>query len=336
MTRKTSLADVASAAGVSVATVSRALNNPGMVTPELRERISKATRELGYVPNGAARALASKRTRTIGVVVPTLGISVFARGVEAMQDRLGIDGYRLVVANSRYDARREFEEVQSLLSHGIDGLILVGNERSPDTRRLIRRYECPVVVTFVHEASEDYPAVGFDNFASAYDLTRYLLAQGHRNVAVLSSPTGGNDRIRSRRDGILAKLTEADAHLSCLLEVPYAMSAGRDGLKKIMDAAPETTCLVCTTDVLAVGAMSQARDLGIDVPGQLSIAGYDGLDFASYLAPGLTTVTVPAAEIGNAAAERMTALLSGRMGQASTVLEAALTIRGSTGSPRTP
>lgn len=334
MNKKPSLADVAAAAGVSVATVSRVLNTPKLVKANLRERVLKASRDLGYVPHGAARALASNRTRSIGVVVPTLGISVFARGVEALQDRLGEDGYRLLVANSQYDPAKEFQEIQSLLAHGVDGLVLVGNDRLPETRRLLRQNACPIVVTFVHEAAEDYPAVGFNNFASAYDMTRHLIRLGHHRFSILTSPAGANDRIRGRRDGIVRCLDDAGAHLERLLEVPYAMKAGREGLAVIVDEAPATTCIVCTTDVIAVGAMAQARQFGIAVPEDLSVAGYDGLDFASYLTPGLTTVTVPAAEIGTLAAERMIDILAGRTPPTATVIEARLSVRGSTGAPR--
>ncbi|WP_157944656.1 substrate-binding domain-containing protein [Mangrovicella endophytica] len=335
MTKKASLSDVAAAAGASVATVSRVLNNPSIVRAELRERVLRAARELGYVPHGAARALASNRTRTIGVVVPTLGISVFAKGVEAMQDRLNGEGYRLVVANSRYDPDKEYEAIRSLITHGVDGLILVGNERSPESRRLLRTHACPVVVTFVHEASEDYPAVGFDNFASAYDMTRYLLSEGHRVFSVMTSPTMGNDRIRARRDGALQGLKDAGTHaqLGCIVEVPYTMEAGRGGLRQVLQQSSATTCLICTTDVIAVGALAEAKEMGLVIPDALSIAGYDGLDFAAYLSPGLTTITVPAAGIGTSAAESMIDILAGRTPRANTVLEAALAIRDSTGAP---
>lgn len=336
VTRKVSLADVAAAASVSVATVSRVLNNPGIVKEGLRERVLKASRELGYVPHGAARALASNRTRSIGVVVPTLGISVFARGVEAMQNRLGEDGYRLLVANSQYDPDKEFQETQSLIAHGVDGLVLVGNERLPETRRLLRRYACPIVVSFVHEAAEDYPAVGFNNFTSAYDMTSHLIGLGHGAFSILTSPAGNNDRIRARRDGILRCLEDSGsrARIRSVLEVPYLMEAGREGLRTIIDESPDTTCLICTTDVIAVGAMAQARDLAIAVPEDLSVAGFDGLDFASYLSPGLTTVTVPAAEIGRLSAERILDILHGRTPQPATVIESRLAVRGSTGAPR--
>ena len=334
VTKKPSLADVAAAAGVSVATVSRALNTPGIVKAKLRERVLQASRELGYVPHGAARALASRRNRSIGVVVPTLGLSVFARGVEALQDRLSDDGYRLLVANSQYDPAKELQEIQSLLAHGVDGLVLVGNDRLPETRKLLRQNSCPVVVTFVHEAAEEYPAVGIDNFASACDMTRHLVSAGHTRFSILTSPAGYNDRIRSRRDGIVRSIEDAGASLERLIEIPYTMEAGREGLNRIVNEAPLTTCVICTADLIAVGALAEARRIGLDVPGDLSIAGFDGLDLSDYLTPGLSTVVVPAADIGTLAAERVLEIISGGKPPAETVLDPRLSIRGSTGAPR--
>ena len=335
MYRKPSLSDVASLAGVSIATVSRALNNPEIVTAELREKVLKATRSLGYVPHGAARALASKKTRSVGVVVPTLGISVFARGVEALQDRLSEDGYRLLVANSQYDPVRELQEIESLLAHGVAGLVLVGNERLPEARKRLRQFSCPVVITFMNEAAEDLPAVGVNNFSSSYDLAKYLVDCGHEQFSILSSPVLNNDRVRERRNGILSCLDDNSDRVKVnqVIEVPYSMQAGGEGLDAIVANAPETTALVCTTDLIAVGSMARAREIGLAVPEHISIAGYDGLELAKYLTPALTTVSVPANEIGQGAAERMLEALKGGKPKASTVIATSLSVRGSTGRP---
>lgn len=339
MRKKASVADVAAAAEVSIATVSRVLNNPSLVKPELRERVLRASRSLGYVPHGAARALASNRTRSIGVVVPTLGAAVFARGVEALQNRLQEADYRLLVADSQYDSEKEYQEIRALLAHGIDGLVLVGNERLSETRTLLKQQGSPVVISFVHESSEDYPAVGFDNFASGYALARYLLGLGHRRFSLLTSAFATNDRVRARRDGVLRSIEDFgdDARMERALTVDYTMEAGRIGLRRVLDEAPETTCLVATTDVIAVGAHAEAQRLGLRVPQDLSIAGHDGLDFTSYLSPSLTTVEVPSAAIGAAAAERMLGLLAGKgEARAPLVLDAPLLVRESTAPPRPP
>lgn len=334
--RRAVIADIAAAAGVSTATVSRAINTPWMVRPELRERVQEALRLLGYVPDGAARALASRRSRSVGVLVPTLSTSIFARGVEALQNRLAEAGYSLLVANSQYDLDKELIEARVLLERGVDGVVLVGNERVSEARALLRQSGLPIVVTYVCDGADGLPAIGIDNFRTNYDLTRYLFDLGHRRFGVVSSPFGANDRIRARRQGVLSCLDHRNAMPpSCaLLEVPYTMESGRDALRRLVDACPEMTALICTTDVLAIGAIAEAKDLGISVPGDLSIAGFDDLEFASYLDPPLTTVHVPTEQIGHGAAELLLGLMQSRPVATRTELEGEVVIRRSTGAPR--
>ncbi len=326
---------MAAAAGVSTATVSRVLNNPALVRPALRERVQDALRTLGYVPHGAARALASNRTRVMGAIVPTLGVSIFANGVEALQDRLGEAGYGLLIANSQYDLEKEYQEIRALIERGVDGLVLVGNERLPESRALLRRAAIPYVVTYVSEAAEAAPAVGFDNFRSAYEIAAHLVDLGHRRFALATSPSGANDRIRARRQGILRCLADRGIETEPpVLELPYAMESGRDAVRRIVKDFPQVTALVCTTDFLAIGALAEARILGLAVPRDLSVAGFDDLEFAASLSPALTTVQVPAREIGRIAADRLVGALAGEAVETATVLPARVILRESTGAPR--
>ncbi|MFC7395637.1 LacI family DNA-binding transcriptional regulator [Chelatococcus sp. GCM10030263] len=334
--KKIVIADIAAAAGVSTATVSRVLNTPSIVRPELRERVQQALRTFGYVPHAAARALASRKTRSVGAIVPTLGTSIFARGVEALQNRLGEEGYGLLVANSQYDLERELFETRTLLERGIDGLVLVGNERVSEARALLRHYGIPVVVTYVSHAADDLPAIGLDGFQACYDLTRALIELGHRHFAVATSPFGTNDRIRARRHGMLTCLEQRGLRPppDAVLEVPYTMEDGRRALRTLVARFPEITALVCTTDVLAIGAIAEAKVIGLDVPGDLSISGFDDLEFASYLDPPLTTVHVPAEEIGRLAAERLIGLIRGEEVAMSTDVPGRIVYRRSTAAPR--
>jgi LacI family transcriptional regulator len=333
--KRADIAAVAAAAGVSTATVSRVLNNPAIVRPALRERVQEALRALGYVPNAAARALASNRTRAIGAIVPTLGVSIFAQGVEAMQNALGEAGYGLLLANSQYDLEKEFVEIRTLVERGIDGLVLVGNERLPEARAFLRRAGVPCVVTYVAEAADDAPAVGIDNFRAAYDLAAHLVDLGHRAFAIVTSPSQTNDRIRARRRGLLQCLADRGvAGEIPVLEVPYAMEGGREALRGIAADHPQTTAILCTTDVLAIGALAEARALGLAVPEHLSITGFDDLEFASSLSPALTSVHVPAGEIGETAARRLLGLIAGESVVSATDLGARLVLRDSTAPPR--
>ncbi|MBN8988852.1 MAG: substrate-binding domain-containing protein [Rhizobiales bacterium] len=334
--KKAGIADIAAAAGVSTATVSRVLNTPSMVRPELRERVQQALRTTGYVPHGAARALASRRTRSVGTVVPTLDTANFSRGVEALQNRLREKGYSLLVANSQYDLEKELWETRALLEHGIDGLVLVGNERLSDTRTLLRQYDIPVVVIYVSDPADKVPAVGMDNFQCSYDLTRYLIDLGHREFAVLTTPFTTNDRIRARRQGTLTCLEHRGlrppAH--ALIETPYAMENGRQAMRTLAARFPEITALICTTDVLAIGAMAEAKELGLNIPRDLSVVGFDDVEFASYVDPPLTTVHVPNEEIGRLAADRLFELMTGVAVDMATDIPGPLVIRRSAAAPR--
>src|SRR6185437_16218930 len=145
--------DVAREAGVSAATVSRVLNHPAAVRPELRDKVARAIGKLSYTRDSAGRALKSGRMRTIGAVVPTLGLSIFAEGIEALQNRLSEAGYTLLIGNAQYDQQRELQELRNLLEHGIDGVALVGGSHSPELCALIRQAGVPVITTYVSKAS---------------------------------------------------------------------------------------------------------------------------------------------------------------------------------------
>jgi len=157
------LGDVARRAGVSAASVSRVLNYPAKVSPEVREHVMRAMGELGYVRDGAARALASRHSLTIGNVVPTLGIGIFAAGVAALQRRLEEFGYQLLVAASDYDEAKEARQVRALIERGVDSIALVGQRHAPEIYQLLRSRKLPYVNTYQFDGQNPHPCIGFDN-----------------------------------------------------------------------------------------------------------------------------------------------------------------------------
>lgn len=330
---KVKLGDVARKAGVSPATVSRVLNHPEIVSPELRERVGRAVTALAYTRDSAGRALKSRRTRTLGVVVPTLGISIFAEGVEAMQNRLSEHGYTLLIANSQYEARRELQEVASLLEHGVDGLALVGDAQLPETHQLIRQHCVPYLTTYVATARDTVQAIGIDNEGAAASMARYLLDLGHRHFGIIANLPESNDRSMSRYLGIRAALAEADLPLphSHVISISQTLQHGRQGLRQLIQANPEITAVMCTTDTLAIGALAEARSLGLKVPQHISITGFDDIELASQFDPPLTTISVPASEIGRAAADHLVNAAAGVRIPVITTLPHRLIIRGSAG-----
>lgn len=328
--------DVARRAGVSPATVSRVLNHPEIVRPELRDKVARAVASLSYTRHSAGRALKSGRTRTIGAIVPTLGLSIFAEGVEALQNRLSENGYTLFIANSQYDQRRELQEMRSLVERGIDGIVLVGGSHAPELRALIAQAGVPVITTYVSKAQGGIPAIGIDNQRAIRELTRYLLDLGHRRFGAIANVPPANDRSRARLDGIQKALAESGISLqpSQIIRTDYSLAQGRSALRQLMNDHPETTAVVCTTDMLAIGAMAEARKVGLTVPQQLSITGFDDVELSAQVDPPLTTVGVPAAEIGRGAADYLINAIEGLQIPRSVQLPFRLIIRASTGSPR--
>ncbi len=302
---KAKLEDVARNADVSPATVSRVLNHPEIVRPEVRERVARSIAKLSYTRDSAGRMLKSGRTFTVGAVVPTLGVSIFAEGIEALQNRLSEHGYTLLVANSQYDSRKELTEVQSLLERGVDGIVLVGDDHLPKLPQLLRRQGTPVVTTYVSKARYGIPTIGFDNAGATYDLTRYLLGLGHRSFGVIANLPATNDRSLARRAGILRALGEIGLALpnSHVIGATHSVAGGREALRTLIRQASSITAVMCTTDTLAIGALAEAKAMGLRVPQDLSVTGFDDIEIASQLDPSLTTVSVPAIDIGRSAAD---------------------------------
>lgn len=324
--------DVAARAGVSSASVSRVLNTPAKVSPDLRQRVEAAMADLSFVPNWAAQALASQRSRTVGVVVPTLGTAIFAAGVEALQTRLGQGGHSLLIASSGYDKSQELAQVRVLIERNVDGLVLVGADHDDKVAELISLAGIPALSTYSFNPSFHFPTVGIDNAKAAYRMARYLWDTGHRRFGIITSPVSSNDRTRARRDGFL-KCFEANGierNAVRIAEVPYTIADGRRALHEMAQGANPPTAVLCTTDVLAIGALLEASVLGIRVPEDLSITGFDDLELAAQLTPALTTIKMPAVEIGRRAADMLLAMMQNEQGQIHIELDAELILRRST------
>lgn len=332
---RSGIRDVAEAAGVSVATVSRALNTPDRVTPALRARVADAARRLGYLGNGAARALASRRSGTMGALVPTLDNPVFAACIDAFQQRLDAHGMSLLVATAGYDAAAETRGLRTLLQRGVDGILLVGAEHEPETWALLPP-GLPAVVTWTHRAEGcALPCIGFDNAAAAARITRHLLALGHRRIAMIAGLARGNDRAAARIAGVRAALAEAGLTLAppLLAERAYSVAEGSAAMAALLALPEPPSAVICGNDHLAFGALAGARRAGLAVPADVSVTGFDDLDFLAHGDPPLTTVHVPAGEMGRRAADHLAALAAGQAPPLPAELEAPVVLRGTTAPP---
>jgi LacI family transcriptional regulator len=330
------LRDVAEEAGVSTATVSRTLNTPGQVNAETRERVNAAVQALGYAPNFNARALVAKRTNTIGAVIPTMENAIFARGIQAFQEELGLHGITLLIASSSYRADLEAEQIRTLVARGADGLLLIGYHRSPDLFAFLEKRDVPALVAWAHDPEQEHAAIGFDNAAAMADLTRAVLERGHHRIGVISAPTADNDRARCRVEGAYLALREAglDPADTPYVETPYGFENGADALRELLARAPDVTAVMCGNDVLAIGALRAAREMGLRVPEDISITGFDDIDIATLAEPSLTTVHVPHREMGRRAAQMLLSMLAGGRERPRHELHTSLAIRRSLGPVR--
>ena len=326
--------DVARAAGVSPATVSRCINRPEMVREDRRLRIRAAIAELGYVPHGAARALASKRSMTIGALFPRLNSLLFGSFIAPLQRRLHAEGYTLVVSSSDYDSATEQQQVSSLVSNGIDGLVLIGTSHDPEVFRLLERKAIPFVLTWSWDRNHPQPQIGFDNASAAAAVASYLLDIGHRRIGMISGPAEGNDRVAARIHGVRAALAARGCELKDrnLVESPFDIREGGKAFGRLMRQPDPPSAVLCGSDIFAVGALFEARRLGLSVPEEVSVTGFDDTDLASCVVPALTTLRTPRTEMAERTARYLLGRLAGRA-TGSQQLETELIVRESSAPP---
>ena len=327
--------EVAAKAVVSTATVSRVLNRTGQVRAETRSRVLSVVRDLDYAPNNLAKALASRRSNTVGVIVPSLRGSIFAPGLEAIQRHAERQGVSVILAFSEYDPGREFAQVRTLVDRGVDGLILVGVIHDPELKPFLARRGVPYVCQGAW-TRQGHPCVGFDNAKATGLVTRYLLGLGHRRFGVIAGIAANNDRVQDRVAGVRAALAERGLELAadCLVESAYDISLARLATAHVLAARRRPTAIVCINDVLALGAIFECQSQGIDVPGDVSVFGFDDLEFAQHMHPALSTVRVPTDRVGREALEQLLWRVRGLPGSGQNrEIEVELVPRASTAAP---
>ncbi|MCV0395990.1 MAG: LacI family DNA-binding transcriptional regulator [Rhizobiaceae bacterium] len=334
--RQVGMRDVASRAQVSIATVSRFINDPESLSMAMRERVEEAVRHLGYIRHGAARALSMRRSHAIGAIIPTVDNATRAGKIAALQKNCHEQGYNLLLALSEYDLDVELQQCRNLVEAGVDGIMLEGGLHHPELYHLLESRGIAFVNTIVYDPKSPYPNIGFDNRGMARRLADHLLDLGHTSLAMISGPRAGNDRARERVEGVRDALAGRGLTLApdAVVEHPYRVAEGRLGLRRLIARDTMPTAIICGNDVLAFGAILEAQSQGLDVPGDVSIAGFDDLDWASQLPPGLTTVALPSPEVGRLAARYLIDTLKGETMPHATEVEVRLILRGSTGVPR--
>lgn len=324
--------DVASRAGVSVATVSRAINGIGPVSIETSRRIQTAVRALRYVPHAAARSLSMRRSHTLCVVLPEVHGEFFSEVIRAIDVATRQHGYHLLVSGSHNDAD-EMAAVLRALRGRVDGIIVMSPETS--AAAFSKEFAAATPVVFLN-SDAGRRNIRIDNYTGARAMTDHLITLGHERIAFVAGPEGNVDateRQRGYRDALAAAKTPKRRPIE--IAGDFTEDAGYAAVPKILSMSPRPTALFAANDAMAIGAMHALREAGVELPREMAVAGFDDVPIARYVTPQLTTVRVDIAELGRRAVESLIAAIDGNAQRrgAADLITTTLIVRQSCGSP---
>jgi LacI family gluconate utilization system Gnt-I transcriptional repressor len=305
------LADVARVAGVSAITVSRALNSPGQLSPDTLARVHEAIARTGYVPNRIAGGLASNRSRLVAALVPTISGLVFLETVQAMTEALDAAGYQVMLGQSGYDATHEEALLDAIIGRRPDGVIVTGVMHSPQARRRLAAAGIPVVETWDLTPTPIDMVVGFSHEKVGAAVAEYL---AYREVKAPALVSADDYRASLRRRGFMEAMARRGfaSIAQAMVPTPTTLGAGRKALADLLDAHPGIDAVFCSSDVLALGALTETHARGIRVPERLRVFGFGDLDFAAHTYPALSTVRIDGTAIGRQAARFVIERAAGR------------------------
>ncbi|SFN43878.1 LacI family DNA-binding transcriptional regulator [Mycetocola miduiensis] len=324
--------DVARLAGVSTAVVSYVMNGgPRVVSAESRAKVEAAVRELGYRPNGLARALKLQRTAVLGIVVPDSSNPYFAELARAIEEAAYAQGMTLLLGNSAEDPARELAYLSTFLNGRVDGILIVSSSRSPDIIDLLDRSGLPSVFVDRSPVGNQHSAIEVDNRAGGREAVAHLLEHGHRNVTVVVGPSAQSDeRMKGALEAVVGR---DDVIVRQTSSVRFARSAGYAAGREILATDDRPSAVFTVADELAIGVLRAAADSGLRVPEDLAVVSFDGIPEAAFTAPGLSTIGQPFERIAQEAVGLLMAMVDSDVPPQCVVLPVALIRRGSCGCP---
>ncbi len=327
--------DVAREAGVSVATVSRALNGLSSVTDKTRDRVMKIAEDMHFVPSSAARSLISRRTQTIGALLPDLHGEFFSELIRGIDQAARAHGLHLLLSSTRGDAAEAAAAMKSL--HGrVDGLLVMSPHANADflARNLPR--DIPAVLMNSRVSGASLPSFSVDNYGGALSMMRHLVARGHSRIALIAGPEHNfeaQERLRGYRDA-MAELVPGTEEL--VLQGDFSEDSGWRTGNQILALADRPTAVFASNDMMAIGCLFALNEAGVAVPDEMALAGFDDIPMARFVSPPLTTVRVRIAELGSMALERLAMGIEHpeRVSASPQTLRSELVVRSSCGRPQ--
>lgn len=294
--------DVAKIAGVSIITVSRALNTPNVVSPETLKRVQAAVARTSYVPNLMAGGLRSSRSRLVVALVPTIITPLFASAIDSLTRALEAEGYQLMVGQIGYSNSREDLLLEAIIGRRPDGIVLTGVMHSEKGRKRLIASRIPVVETWDFTQTPIDMLVGFSHDDVGRKVCEYLASRGRERLALIGAD---DERAKRRKEGFLraAKKLGLREPLVHFVPAPATHASGRESLALALKEHPDIDAVFCSSDTVALGVMTEARARRIAVPKTLAVMGFGDVDFSATLEPALSTVRIDGAELGRIAAQ---------------------------------
>lgn len=326
-----SIYDVANLAGVSLMTVSRVVNNSDKVSVVTTLKVQRAIEQLGYRPNASAKALATSRTSTVGVVIPSMSNNVFTDVVSGIVDTFHGSAYSVQFANTYYDNARELEAIKLFASQRIGGLILAGIDQPPATKKLLKSLGIPIVQIMDVSSKPLDMLVGFSHSDAAGLAANHLIDCGYRHIGFLGAQM--DKRTQKRRAGFVKALNASRNTTWCELTTTQSstVSLGHELLKQLKQQQPALDAVFCNNDDIAIGAYFAAQQLGLRIPQDLGIVGFNDLDMVRVTNPAITSVQTNLRHIGDTSARMLLDKLSGATGGANLIeTPVSIQVRGST------
>lgn len=295
-----SIKDVAKEAGVSIATVSRVLNDVDVVNEDTKKKVREAIDKLGYRPNIVARSLKTQKTSTIGIIVPDISNQFYPEIVRGAEDVANIYNYNIILCNADLDPEKEMEYLNVLREKMVDGVIYMSNSLEPQIIELMKKLQMSIVLVETTEKDKMFPSVTIDNEKAAFDAVEYLIKKGNKRIAYIGSHADAENAGARRFDGYKLALQENNLSFDESLVHFGSLKAqdGHEGVLHILEKG-KFDAVFCSGDEVAMGAINALREKGISVPEEVDVMGFDNIYAASIFYPKLTTIAQPMYDMGS-------------------------------------
>ncbi|QSX08962.1 LacI family DNA-binding transcriptional regulator [Alkalibacter rhizosphaerae] len=304
--------DVAKEANVSVATVSRVLNNIPLVNDETKKRVQEAIEKTGYKPNAIARSLKMQKTNTFGIMIPDISRPYYTQVIRGVEDVCNIYNYNIILCNTDSEPTKEEKYFDVFLEKQVDGILYIGKGLSQALINKIESNKTPIVLGAVNDAMGRYHSVAINNELAAYDITNHLIENGHREIAFFTDEDEKSYVGQERKKGFLKALKKHGLKENPIFELKgkYSIRGGYDLMGELLTNTKLPTAVVALNDEMAIGAIRKLEDSGKKVPEDMSVVGFNNFQLSEWLKPGITTVAQPMYDIGAICARIMIKMLN--------------------------